>query len=92
MTALPPSIALFDQPLRARLVLTGERVIVLGVNCNDTHETSYLIAHNEAESDMRGMTTYEPMELIRFEHFFWPEIDPANEEEEHTQDPAGVAW
>lgn len=79
----------FPQPLYARS-LKGEQLIVLGMVTDDlSMPLKYVVMFNDPTHEKRGMSFVELARLVKFEHFYWPEIEPSDlNEHEHPQEPA----
>jgi len=93
------SIATFPQPLYAKEKATGDQLIVLAVyeNLGSEGERSpdihYLVMKNQAEDPRAGVSFLMRKDLIIFEHFYWPEIEPVVPGDfQHPQEPALKAW
>lgn len=87
------SIAAFPQPLYAK-TKGGDQVIVLAVIDGPDDGTLYLVMFNDVGHTNHGKSTYMAMRDVIFEHFYWPEIEPADSitDFEHPQEPALKVW
>ena len=87
------SIATFPQPLYAKTI-EGDQLIVLGVIDDPDHGNLYLVMFNDESRKDHGRSTFLSLTEVVFEHFYWPEIEPADSIEGfvHPQEPALKVW
>lgn len=86
-------VAAFPQPLYAKTAHEEHEIIVLGVVAVDDGPVRYLVMFNDPAHKLHGMSTLMSTTQVRFEHFYWPTIEPADSNEhEHPQDPALKYW
>jgi hypothetical protein len=86
------SVAAFPQPLYAKTVFGEDEIIVLGIIREDEF-LYYVVMYNDPAHRLHGMTQMLKSSAVRFEHFYWPVIEPADSNEhEHPQDPALKYW
>jgi hypothetical protein len=87
------AIATFPQPLYAK-TLDGDQLIVLAVSDSSSFVRGYLVMYNDAGHAKHGQSFIMPLKDVIFEHFYWPEIEPADSVEGfgHPQEPALKVW
>jgi len=88
------SVSTFQQPLYAKTVKGDEQIIVLAViDDAGAKGIKYLVMHNDVGHEYEGKSLIMLRTDVRFEHFYWPEVEPSDlTEHDHPQEPALHMW
>lgn len=85
------AVATFPQPLYAKDTDEAQIIVLAVVDDNDGFW--YLVMYNEASHTYFGKSVLLRRSDVRFEHFYWPEIEPVEPGDfQHPQEPALKVW